>query len=830
MSLRCKSSCISNSFSSSHNRALVSIASRATAVSAEVKLSNETSPIKSQLISQRYADFPDVPNIPDATFLAADAIADLCRFISTKNSTLFAFPTLHDSAGYFSVGLAVGPASTSSPILSDTAPSPLRVRKNTLPDKLASAIIHSLQDPACKQAAVEAVGLASVHTTLLAVCRARQLLNVRHGKDCFCSIESGLAPWEKDVGGDVATGPAASSKMFRFSLHSRELPPPEVQVEDFIALDRQQQAEDARHDRSSSTRQHKAVASRRGSRGAGPGLSALVEVLEDMFSQRPAVHLQVKDPAEFLMALKALARLSTLAVEAKKAGYIAFASSPVDYGSTSSIKGNELRQGTGMIPDSNFASTGAPFPFTVAVQRLSAARLQTRAFGPARGKLTENSKLEGVRKAMAGELANTGYWSAQLSNPKVLTLLAAACQEVEQSLRYRGSRLGFLPEIVMVPRRAVQEGSTPVVDQGQGRVDADVDAVASCSRALASAGIREQYSSTLLVHFLECDSVVARQLLRSQLKVPHSYPVLQESRQLDLIHKMVTLKNKAFANVMGITTIRPYIDSSSTVRVEVKQDNQILRSKQQDAVTSGVAVEGQHQGHSKGVAVEGQHQGHSKGVAVEGQHQGPSKGVRVEGQHQGPSDKTHDGPQPSRATSSTSKAPAKEQLRDSDKGNASDNGSGLVRDIQGRLPGGDRWGGSEVSVNTLVVSGSSDPSMVARAIGWEVLSRTESMVSGRKKDKEVELLGHGKDVNSEVSKQSGQQVQHNGVLKQERMCVTLRMGFGESLVKGVTAIAMAQGRVAEQGEGQLVAFPQSSRVQEEGRTFNVAEWDLYMVE
>ena len=38
--------------------------------------------------------------------------------------------------------------------------------------------------------------------------------------------------------------------------------------------------------------------------------------------------------------------------------------------------------------------------------------------------------------------------------------------------------------------------------------------------------------------------------------------------------------------------------------------------------------------------------------------------------------------------------------------------------------------------------------------------------------------------------------------------VTLRMGFGDALVKAVAAIAMAQGRVSEEMEGRmLVAIP-----------------------
>jgi stage V sporulation protein SpoVS len=163
-------------------------------LSAEVQAEPESSPIKAQLLSQHYAHFPDVPNVPVATFLAADAIADLCHFISAKDSMLFAFPTLNDS-GYFSVSLAVAPAFS---VHADTKTSPLRVGKKTQPDKLASAIIRSLQYPSCEHVCVEAVGHASVHTTMLAICKVRQLLNVRQAKECFCSIESQLAPWEKD--------------------------------------------------------------------------------------------------------------------------------------------------------------------------------------------------------------------------------------------------------------------------------------------------------------------------------------------------------------------------------------------------------------------------------------------------------------------------------------------------------------------------------------------------------------------------------------------------------------------------------------------------------
>ena len=38
--------------------------------------------------------------------------------------------------------------------------------------------------------------------------------------------------------------------------------------------------------------------------------------------------------------------------------------------------------------------------------------------------------------------------------------------------------------------------------------------------------------------------------------------------------------------------------------------------------------------------------------------------------------------------------------------------------------------------------------------------------------------------------------------------VTLRMGFGDAMIKAVAAIAMAQGRVAEEMQGKmLVAIP-----------------------
>jgi hypothetical protein len=104
----------------------------------------------------------------------------------------------------------------------------------------------------------------------------------------------------------------------------------------------------------------------------------------------------------------------------------------------------------------------------------------------------------------------------------------------------------------MMPRRAEQHDSIPEVSQGRYGEEMDgVNSEVSKNSVSAPAVGGREYTSTLLVHFLECDSSVVRDLLRSQLKVPHTYPVLQDSRQLDLIHKMVVLKNRVFAKVTG---------------------------------------------------------------------------------------------------------------------------------------------------------------------------------------------------------------------------------------------------------------------------------------
>ena len=171
--------------------------------------------------------------------------------------------------------------------------------------------------------------------------------------------------------------------------------------------------------------------------------------------------------------------------------------------------------------------------------------------------------------------------------------------------------------------------------------------------------------------------------------------------------------------------------------------------------------------------------------------------------------------------------------------------------------------------HALLVSRGSDAAMVARAIGWEVMRHDSGSVAGQARRKAARLAGAAAvaaaaagAVGGRTHFQGGESVaagptqppttrsaattsaaaephqvdraqppslteRISSVAALEDVAATLRMGFGDALLTGVAAVAMAQGRVAEELKGvQVVAVPRSVRVREGGRTFNVAEWDL----
>ena len=130
----------------------------------------------------------------------------------------------------------------------------------------------------------------------------------------------------------------------------------------------------------------------------------------------------------------------------------------------------------------------------------------------------------------------------------------------------------------------------------------------------------------------------------------------------------------------------------------------------------------------------------------------------------------------------------------------------------------------------LLVSKDSDASMVARALGWEVIKRgagtrkrgtrgpvaeVEAAEAGpsaeapeglRSPEKMVGSEGGGADDNSSTPDLSPAPLPSPlSPLPPSAPLVTLRMGFGEALVKAVAAIAMAQGRVSEELNGHTLA-------------------------
>lgn len=110
----------------------------------------------------------------------------------------------------------------------------------------------------------------------------------------------------------------------------------------------------------------------------------------------------------------------------------------------------------------------------------------------------------------------------------------------------------------------------------------------------------------------------------------------------------------------------------------------------------------------------------------------------------------------------------------------------------------------------LLVGKDSDTRALARAVGWEAMSRMPSL--------------------SERKAAEGQQLQRegegNGGGASGAQLVTLRMAYGEALLRGITAVAMAQSRVAHEMGVRLVAVPRLVKVQEGGRTFAVVELGL----
>jgi hypothetical protein len=126
------------------------------------------------------------------------------------------------------------------------------------------------------------------------------------------------------------------------------------------------------------------------------------------------------------------------------------------------------------------------------------------------------------------------------------------------------------------------------------------------------------------------------------------------------------------------------------------------------------------------------------------------------------------------------------------------------------------------AIRTLLVSKDSEATMVARAIGWEVLRRRSAY---RRKAAATAAHHH----RLPISSSSEGKAMQAPALSRSILVASLRMGFGDAMLNSVLAVALAQRRVAEEIGGQLVVVPRSVRMREAGRTFNMAEWQLFFI-
>ena len=168
------------------------------------------------------------------------------------------------------------------------------------------------------------------------------------------------------------------------------------------------------------------------------------------------------------------------------------------------------------------------------------------------------------------QLANVGYWSCQIDSPSLIAGMAGAVLDAGKALAYRGTRLGFVPQTVTVGAVSEKGGA------GGTQQSTQTAASATASSASAGSGVASRRSggatrdgraaspsTHLLMHFLECDgaapgsgsgsgsgSGLVQDLLQLKPKLG-VYPVVRGSRQLDLLHKVVALRNSVMAAKSG---------------------------------------------------------------------------------------------------------------------------------------------------------------------------------------------------------------------------------------------------------------------------------------
>ena len=162
------------------------------------------------------------------------------------------------------------------------------------------------------------------------------------------------------------------------------------------------------------------------------------------------------------------------------------------------------------------------------------------------------------------QLANVGYWSCQIDSPSLIARMAGAVLDAGKALAYRGTRLGFVPQTVTVGAVSEKGGA------GGTQQSTQTAASATASSASAGSGVASRRSggatrdgraaspsTHLLMHFLECDgaapgsgSGLVQDLLQLKPKLG-VYPVVRGSRQLDLLHKVVALRNSVMAAKSG---------------------------------------------------------------------------------------------------------------------------------------------------------------------------------------------------------------------------------------------------------------------------------------
>ena len=155
--------------------------------------------------------------------------------------------------------------------------------------------------------------------------------------------------------------------------------------------------------------------------------------------------------------------------------------------------------------------------------------------------------------------------------------MVSAVRDVDRSLMYRGTRLGFIPQSITVwpptgdDRRAGRTGSPPPhsspSSSGEERRTGGRTQQARGTQEPQdprAASSRGRPSTCLIMHFLECDiaasgsgsgsrsgsSGVVRDLLRPRPK-PQVYSVARGAKQLDLVHKAVTLRNQIMGGKAG---------------------------------------------------------------------------------------------------------------------------------------------------------------------------------------------------------------------------------------------------------------------------------------